>query len=354
MRDACHVGGLLGGDEGDARPRPSRAARAPDAVHVAIAVGGRVEVDDEGDVVDVQAARGDVGGDQGMDLAGLEPGKRTLALSLRLVAVHGDRVHGLRAQALDQPVGAALGPHEHQRPAATVTAELADELVELVLVADRDEAVVDLGASLSRWGVLVLASVAGVGARNTPGLALERRREEEGLALGRDLGDDAVDGGAKAHVEHAVGLIEDEHLHVLERHGAAVDQVLEPARAWRRGCASARQAWSGARIPSRRRRRSRRGRGHARRLKLVDDLSGELARRREDERRRAPLRVGEPVDNRQAEGERLARAGRRLDEHVAPMQHVGYDEALDGEGLGDAPAGECVDNRSRHAEIGER
>jgi hypothetical protein len=35
------------------------------------------------------------------------------------------------------------------------------------------------------------------------------------------------------------------------------------------------------------------------------------------------------------------------------MQHVGYDEALDWEGLGDAPAGECVDNRSGHAEIGE-
>ena len=43
------------------------------------------------------------------------------------------------------------------------------------------------------------------------------------------LGDDAVDGRAEAHVEHAVGLVEDEDLDVGERQRAAREQVLEAA-----------------------------------------------------------------------------------------------------------------------------
>ena len=140
---------------------------------------------------------------------------------------------------------------------------------------------------------------------------------------------------------------------MLERERPAVEQVLQPPR---RGDEDVRAP---GKLGLARESRPAVDGGHGESagmrdvVKLVDDLGGELAGRREDERRRTPLRVGEPVDDRQAEGERLARAGRRLDEHVAPMQHVGYDETLDWEGLGDAPAGECVDNRSGHAEIGE-
>ena len=47
----------------------------------------QLEVDDVADRVDVDAARGDVGGDQGADLAGLELGQRAFALALALVAV---------------------------------------------------------------------------------------------------------------------------------------------------------------------------------------------------------------------------------------------------------------------------
>jgi hypothetical protein len=59
-----------------------RASGAPDAVHVGIAVAGRVEVDHVGDVLDVDPAGGDVGRHQGVDLAALEPGKCALALVL--------------------------------------------------------------------------------------------------------------------------------------------------------------------------------------------------------------------------------------------------------------------------------
>lgn len=48
------------------------------------------------------------------------------------------------------------------------------------------------------------------GAREDLDLARERRGEEDGLAVGPDLRDDARDLRLEAHVEHAVGLVDDE------------------------------------------------------------------------------------------------------------------------------------------------
>ena len=60
---------------------------AADAVDVALRNVRQVVVDDMGDAVDVDAAGGDVGGDQRPQLAVAEGGERALALVLRLVAV---------------------------------------------------------------------------------------------------------------------------------------------------------------------------------------------------------------------------------------------------------------------------
>ena len=77
--------------------------------------------------------------------------------------------------------------------------------------------------------VLVRDRVVGVAARDAAGLAVERGREEQRLAVGRARLDDAVDGGLEAHVEHPVGLVEDEHHDRVQREGAAGEQILEPA-----------------------------------------------------------------------------------------------------------------------------
>src|SRR5690606_11164959 len=55
--DLRDVPGLLGADERDADPGAPGAARAPDAVDVALAVVGRIELDHVRDAVDVVAAR---------------------------------------------------------------------------------------------------------------------------------------------------------------------------------------------------------------------------------------------------------------------------------------------------------
>ena len=61
----------------------------------------------------------------------------------------------------------------------------------------------------------------------------------------------------------------------------------------------------------------------------------------------------EALDHRNPEGERLARAGRRLDEQVVAGERVADDQLLDGEGLGDVAARESAHDRFGDAEIGK-
>ena len=92
------------------------------------------------------------------------------------------------------------------------------------------EAVLDLRRLDLGRDVLVARRVVRVLLRDAAGLAVERRAEEQRLAVARALRDDAVDGRAEAHVEHAVGLVEDEDLDVAQAERAALQQVLEAAR----------------------------------------------------------------------------------------------------------------------------
>ena len=86
------------------------------------------------------------------------------------------------------------------------------------------------------------------------------------------------------------------------------------------------------------------------RRELVGDLERELAGRHEHERGRR-LPVGRrALDERQAEGERLARSGRRLRQHVEAGERVREDERLDTERLDDAAGRERLLDGRAHAE----
>ena len=56
----------------------------------------------------------------------------------------------------------------------------------------------------------------------------ERGAEEQALALGRQQREDAPDVGDEAHVQHAIGLVEDEDLDAAEVDGALPDVVEQP------------------------------------------------------------------------------------------------------------------------------
>jgi hypothetical protein len=81
-RNLSHLVMLVGEDEARGHSRGTRPAGAACAVDVGVAVLGGVEVDHVGDVVDVDPAGGDIGGDQGVVVAAREAGEGALALAL--------------------------------------------------------------------------------------------------------------------------------------------------------------------------------------------------------------------------------------------------------------------------------
>ena len=129
-------------------------------------------------------------------------------------------------------------------------------------------------------------------------------------------------------------------LDLLERDDAAVDQVLEPARGRDedvgaaggldlRGEADAAVDGGDPEVA-----------GIGDRAQLLDDLGRQLPGGSEDQGRGVAGAGLEELDQRDAEGERLARAGRRLDEQVVAGERVADDHLLNGEGLGDVAASE--------------
>ena len=284
--------------------------------------------------------------------AGLETGQGALALALGLVAVHGHGVEAPSAEPLDQPVGAALGADEDEGEVTLLT-ELGDQRLDPLAV-NGHEAVLDLlGGTPGGRAVLVQGRIVGVRPGDPPGLAVQRGREEQGLALGRAGGDDPVHGGAEAHVEHPVGLVEDERVDVAQVEGTARQLVLEPSRGGDDDVAAsgvsalidqADPAVDG---------------GDAQRAGVGDpaqvsgDLGGQLAGGGEDQRGRTGSVGRDPVDQRDTEGEGLARARGRAGEHIAPGEDVGEDQRLDGERLGDVLGGESAYDSAGHAQIGE-
>ena len=89
LLDVAQEGQLFAVAERDGDAVGAGARGAADAVHVGLRHVRQVEVDDVADAVDVDAAGGDVGGDQRRDLAAAERRQRALALALRFVAVDG-------------------------------------------------------------------------------------------------------------------------------------------------------------------------------------------------------------------------------------------------------------------------
>src|SRR6266511_5358296 len=87
LLDIAKVGRLFGVAERDrdtCRPGPRGAA---DAMHIGFRHVRQIEIHDVADAVDIDTARGNVGGDQREHLALAKCGKHSFALVLRLVAV---------------------------------------------------------------------------------------------------------------------------------------------------------------------------------------------------------------------------------------------------------------------------
>src|SRR5699024_2109936 len=133
--EALDLPALLVHDEGHHRAGGAGAGGTAGAVQVGLVLGRRVEVHDEGDVVDVDAAGGDVGGHQHRDGTVGETGERVGAGGLALVTVQAGGVDADAAQLLHLTVDAVPGAHEHDR-LALAGGDAQGDLVALVTAAD--------------------------------------------------------------------------------------------------------------------------------------------------------------------------------------------------------------------------
>ena len=163
------------------------------------------------------------------------------------------------------------------------------------------------------------------------------RREHQGLADLRDQRHDPLDVRDEAHVEHAVGLVDDQDLDVGHQDLAAPIEVEQASRRGNQHVDAAVEAFflidEGFAADQQR---------HAELVilavgfEVLRHLRGQFARRLHDQRaRHAPPRppARQHVDHRQDEGRGLAGAGLGAAEHVPPHEHDGNGLFLDGRGV---------------------
>ena len=323
---------------------------------VVLGVGGDVEVDDVADVRDVDAAREHVGGHEHVHLAVAELLEGALALALAAVAVDGSARDAGAPQATAAGVGAVLGACEYDDAACALALEHLCEQGVLGLERDGQRVLVDglgdrpLAGDLHRSGVPHQV----LDAADRP--LVQRRGEQERLALCGSLGDDLSHSGQKAHVEHAVGLVEDQDLDLAQACLALVDEVHKAARRRHEDVAAALEGGLLRLVAD----AAHDGEARVARalpddVTDVGDLLGELAGRRDHEHA-GPVpapRVAEAAHRGKQEGRRLARAGLRRGQKVAALQGQGDGRRLDGGGLGVSERVDGAQDLFGEAEVGE-
>ena len=339
----------------------ARAGRAPDAVDISLRHVRQLVVHHVAHGVDVDPARGDVGGDENARRAALEVVERANALVLALVAVDRLGPHAGGVEVLRDAIGAALGAGEDDGAGNVGPAHQFNEHIALGGAVDEKYVLIDaLDRGRGRRDAdfdRVLEHVAG----EAGDLLRHGGGEQQRLARLRQFGDDPADRHDEAEVEHVVGLVEHQHLGRGEVQLAASHMVDEPAGGRDQDVEAARDE-----VELRTRRHAADHDGEAEGglhelgvgAKAVADLGREFSGRSEDqhaggERRRAAAVGAEARENRQRERRRLAGAGLGDAKQIAPFEEVRNSLSLDGGRRLVAFAVEGAKERLGETEIGK-
>ena len=165
----------------------------------------------------------------------------------------------------------------------------------------------------------------------------ERGGKQQALAIACRLAGDLADGFFKAHVQHAIGLVQHEGLDAAKVQHLLADQFLDAARrahhdVWivffKRGQLRAQRhaaAEDGDLDVGDAQRKAADFLGH---------LVGQFTRGAQHQRLRADQRGVDAREQAQAKGERLAAAGGRLRDEIAPGKHVRQAGSLHRRGCG--------------------
>ena len=303
------------------------AAGAADAVHVIFGHVRDFVVHDMGQVVDVDAARGDVGGHERADLSVLETFERIGARRLALVAVQRHGRHAILFKIFGHIVGAELGAREHQHLAPVL---LLDDVQQHRLLPGTAHGVDDLPDALHR-GVarcdLDALGTAQQAAREFADFVAEGRRKQQALLVARQQRKNLLHVVNEAHVQHPVGFIEHQRLHAGKIEQALLLQIQQPSG---RGDEHVHATLDALDLRVHANAAENHGRADVQVFRVGTegflDLRGQFARRRQNQGadRRVPARrrgvLREVMKDGQRKGRRLSRARLGPGEQVRALQ----------------------------------
>ena len=172
----------------------------------------QLKIDHLRQLVDIDAARGDVRRHQDLQGAILELGQGTGTRRLALVAMDGRRRDLVLEQLLGQLVGAVFGAGKDQHLLPVVMAnQVRQKLLLMQLRHQMHRLLHHFGRGVAACH-FDAARVVEQGLGQGADVVREGGREQQGLALLRHQGDHLADIADKAHIQHTVGLIEHQDL----------------------------------------------------------------------------------------------------------------------------------------------
>ena len=350
LLDTAELALLLLVDEGQRPPRGARTRRTADAVDIILGVVRHVVVDHHAYIFDVDASRHDVGGHQQVDLAVLEIEHHLLALGLIQIGVHGRRIEVHPLEGESQLLDFQLRRGEDDRLRFERFGEKFLYQPQFLRFVEHVGPLLDRLIGF-RDGDIDLDGLA----QNLPGqladLGRQRSREHQRLPLGGQPADDGHDVVEESHVEHPVGLVEHEILHVRQVDAAVLQVGDQTARRGDHHVGAAQHPLllllPAAAVAAAVDHRRRDGHVIGESLQLGVDLHGQLARGNHHERLDHVVLVAldeQLVEQRQRVGRRLARSGLCAGDQVAAFEDHRNGGLLHGGHLLEIHVVEAVEN----------
>ena len=314
---------------------------------------GQVIVDDGREPGDVDAARGNIGGDEELDGVAPHPSEGPLTLILGEVAIEDAGVEALSKECLVDAEGGGAGVCEDDGAVDALGRQDTEEGLELGPHRGAEGDVLDAAGTDLVGGAVHLFGVVEQVGREALHIFGDRCAAEKGLAVLGQHARDFADILFEAEREHLVGLVEAEEADLRKAEPLALDDVEESPRRCDDdvGVGDEGELFleGGAAVD---------GRGldaaaRAEEVDLTSDLLGEFARGCEYEAEHAVNGRLDLLDHRDAEGGRLAGAGLGAQDGVFASNEHGNGPDLNRGGSGES---DLLDGEKRslgEAEVAE-
>ena len=221
---------LVDADQRHCFTRRTCTAGTADPVHIVFRHIRQVVIDHMRQLVDIDAARGNIGCDQHLQAAILELGQRAGARSLALVAMNRHAGNAILAQLFDELVGAMLGARKHQHLAPVVGLDQMRQQRVLAVAVDRMHFLRDHFHGRIAAGHFDHRRRVQQAVCQRLDLVRERGRKQQVLALRRQCRQHLADIADETHVEHAVGFVQHQDLDARQVDGALLHVVEQAAR----------------------------------------------------------------------------------------------------------------------------